>query len=314
MRLRVFDVTQATVITPDVGMIDTAREPFNVVARNLKSIADRGIWLSPFRGVPPVNGIPVLDVVYLDASHRVTGLDKEYQANAVAFDADSINGDKADSALVLPTGSAEASRIQAGDQLRFSDAVTGLLWASDIVGIANAEQQDAEGGTAQGQISPKSESEAAGQVQRDYSPEPEPKPGALRRALGWLVGVKPLRRGSDRRKGTRRAIPGLVAYFWTGGAPKAYEVANISTEGFYLLTEERWMPGTAILVTLQIGSVTKGEPDTRISVQCKVVWAGSDGVGFEYDTSGTGNLKSGFHVSDVEELVQLQRFLQRLKG
>jgi hypothetical protein len=86
----------------------------------------------------------------------------------------------------------------------------------------------------------------------------------------------------DRRRADRQSLPGLIAYFFTGGAPEPHKVGNISVTGFYLHTEERWMPGTVIRMTLQkLGS--KGEdPSDTITVNSKIVRWGPDGEGFEF--------------------------------
>ena len=76
--------------------------------------------------------------------------------------------------------------------------------------------------------------------------------------LRWL--------STDRRGSKRHPLPGLVAYYWTGGAPQAFHIADISTNGLYLLTDERWFPGTMILMTLQRTNTDGDDPDDFISV------------------------------------------------
>jgi hypothetical protein len=106
-------------------------------------------------------------------------------------------------------------------------------------------------------------------------------------------------------------IPGSVAYFSLGN-PRAQEVSNISTDGFYVRTEDRWPQGTSLLVGLQIINPMSHEVEARISVQSKVVRAGSDGVGFTYDDEAAQrNPRLG--LTNPEQLVQLQKFLQRIQ-
>jgi hypothetical protein len=76
----------------------------------------------------------------------------------------------------------------------------------------------------------------------------EEKPSLKVRFLHWLF---PLPAASDRRRGERLPALGLVAYYWTGGAPQPYQLGDVSQSGLYLLTEERWLPGTRIVMTLQ---------------------------------------------------------------
>ena len=64
----------------------------------------------------------------------------------------------------------------------------------------------------------------------------------------------------------------------------SHEIRNISATGFYLLTRERWHPGTLVTMTLQRSDVAKENSGTEhyISVLSKVVRLGQDGVGFAF--------------------------------
>ncbi len=86
----------------------------------------------------------------------------------------------------------------------------------------------------------------------------------------------------DQRRGERMPFPNMIAFFWTGGVPKPYKIGNISVSGFYLMTDERWSPGTVIRMTLQRGDLTADNPRDAITVFAKVVRWGPDGEGFEF--------------------------------
>jgi hypothetical protein len=73
----------------------------------------------------------------------------------------------------------------------------------------------------------------------------------------------------------------MIAHYFTGGAPKPHQVADVSMSGFYLLTEDRWMIGTMIQMTLQ-KPVARGQQKQSINVLSRVVRRGSDGVGAEF--------------------------------
>jgi len=112
--------------------------------------------------------------------------------------------------------------------------------------------------------------------------------GSLKtRFLRWLNSQP-----SDRRIATRHPLPGLVAYHWTGGAPKAYHVGNLSESGFYLLTEERPFPGTIVLMTLQRTDTTGENPGDSVAVRSKVVHWGADGVGLEFIFAASADSRS----------------------
>ena len=86
----------------------------------------------------------------------------------------------------------------------------------------------------------------------------------------------------DRRKNQRQISPPLVAYYWDGASPSAHPIRDISPTGLYLLTEQRWYPGTMITMTLQrIGNANSASGDS-VAVQSKVVRLGADGVGLAF--------------------------------
>ena len=89
---------------------------------------------------------------------------------------------------------------------------------------------------------------------------------------------------SEHRKAQRLKSPMLVAYYWDGSTPASHDIQNISSTGFYLLTRERWHPGTIVTMTLQRTSKTHVDfvKDNHIAVMSKVVRLGEDGVGFTF--------------------------------
>lgn len=94
----------------------------------------------------------------------------------------------------------------------------------------------------------------------------------------WLNPTAP---PSDRRRAHRRYVPGMIAHYYTGGSPRPHDIADISMTGFYLLTEDRWMPDTMIQMTLQ-KPCAKGERKQSITVLSRIVRKGSDGVAAEF--------------------------------
>ena len=85
----------------------------------------------------------------------------------------------------------------------------------------------------------------------------EPGIKAVRPPKNWLERWW----SPDPRKAPRELAPGLAAYYWNGAAPKAHAVRDISPTGLYVVTEERWYPGTLVLMTLQ--RTDDGETDRR---------------------------------------------------
>jgi hypothetical protein len=89
---------------------------------------------------------------------------------------------------------------------------------------------------------------------------------------------------SDHRKAERLEAPMLVAYYWDGSIPEGHEVRNISSTGFYLVTRERWHPGTVITVTLQRTDIPDATSSSEgyITVLSKVIRLDEEGVGFVF--------------------------------
>jgi len=110
------------------------------------------------------------------------------------------------------------------------------------------------------------------------------------RFLCWLYPDLHLDKVKEKRSEERRAVrlpaPGLVAYFFTGGAPRPHPIKDISVTGFYMITNERWLPGTIVRVTLQmIDARAEGGRDS-VTVHSRVVRWGPDGGGFEFVLPG----------------------------
>ncbi len=84
----------------------------------------------------------------------------------------------------------------------------------------------------------------------------------------------------DPRNNSRESLSGLIAYYFTGGVSVGHPVRDISPTGMYIVTGERWYPGTVIRVTL----TDRHNPiaERSITVNAKSVRWGSDGVGLEF--------------------------------
>jgi hypothetical protein len=88
------------------------------------------------------------------------------------------------------------------------------------------------------------------------------------------------------RRAPRLPTPGLVGYFYTGGRSKPAEIKDLSVMGFFMKTEERWLPGTVIRITLQTMVGDEENPGESITVHSRVVQWGPEGGGFEFVLPG----------------------------
>jgi hypothetical protein len=101
----------------------------------------------------------------------------------------------------------------------------------------------------------------------------------------------------------------MVAHYFTGGAPKPKNVADISMSGMYLLTDDRWMPGTMIQMTLQ-KPCASGEKKQSINVLSRIVRRGSDGVAIEFIMpEALPHISHDIQPSQATDKFALARFL-----
>jgi uncharacterized membrane protein (UPF0127 family) len=96
----------------------------------------------------------------------------------------------------------------------------------------------------------------------------------------WISAMR------ERRASARMSIP-LVAYYWNGGVSQAYPVNSVSAVGAYLVTPDRWYPGTVVRLTFQYdaeylqSTPIMGDPASAVTVRAKFIRSGPDGVGVQ---------------------------------
>jgi hypothetical protein len=243
-----------------------------------------GLWLLPFRGIPVADVRVPLDLIYLDEDCRVIEAVELFPTYRV-----SPSSPPAASVLALPTHTIFSSHTQAGDQVVFGLAEE---IESDLARIFASSG----GGSGAQEMAAHSLQEFHHDEDRpdvkNTAPQPEEvpvetppwKPKASK-PKSWLqrwLSPEP----EDPRKATREALPGLAAYFFTGGTPKPHAILNISSTGLYVLTEERWYPGTIIQMTLKKASNEGTRIESSISLLAKANRWGNDGVGLSFVVRG----------------------------
>lgn len=280
-----------------------------------------GLWMVPFKGIPTAS-VPVpLDLLYLDADCRVIEAVEFFPTFRV-----SPSSPPAASLLALPVHSVFASHSQPGDQIAFGlfEEVEHELAQLFGPNASASAVQDAIGVLDKPVPSP-----VAAPVQEEHPFQAEPpavqpavtlpvaepaQPEPWKKETGkpksWLQKLlhpEP----PEPRKASRAALPGLIAHFWTGGAPQAHPIRDISSTGLYVLTEERWYPGTMIQMTLKKTGSGGAKTDFSISLMAKSSRWGNDGVGLEFVVRDPRKPLSA-QVEGVDR-EQLDRFLERLK-
>ncbi len=102
-------------------------------------------------------------------------------------------------------------------------------------------------------------------------------------------------------------------WYWTGAAPEATVIRDISSAGLYLLTKERWYPGTVVRMTLQRTDGEKETSDCSIVVEARVIWSDTDGVSLAFVLPTTRNQRGKYWKQDtVTNKKNLEHFLSQL--
>ncbi|MGA8743509.1 MAG: PilZ domain-containing protein [Terracidiphilus sp.] len=311
----VYNQTRESFLSLGVSIADTAAKQLKVLMENFSIRADAGLWLTPFRGVPATKGLTPVDLIYLDDENRVIQAIESFPNHAIE-----PTREQPASALVLAGHTIFSTQTQPGDTL--------FICAADEMEerLARSSNGAAFKPVATAPIGAKSASAAVADISSEFDQAVELQAAQQRLAekdvaeadavqsVSWFIRF--LRwLSTDRRGSKRHPLPGLVAYYWTGGAPQAFHIADISTNGLYLLTDERWFPGTMILMTLQRTNTDGDDPDDFISVLTKVIRWGTDGVGLSFVPSNTVDLNSGESLPETGVGKKaLHRFIQRVQA
>jgi hypothetical protein len=142
--------------------------------------------------------------------------------------------------------------------------------------------------------------------------QPWKKPAQSKNWFARLFEPDPV----DPRIALRESLPGLIAYFFTGGTPMGHAVRDISVTGMYVVTHERWYPGTVVRITL----TDRHSPTVQrsITVNARAVRSGSDGVGVEFvlDVQNRRNSSTpeGMELTNCVDPAQIEEFLRIYKS
>jgi len=132
---------------------------------------------------------------------------------------------------------------------------------------------------------------------------PRAKDPLMKRLMRWIV--------PDQRVASRHGMPPVVAYLGLVRSSKVYKIGDISIAGFYMLTEERWIPGTGFPVTLE--RTDSGAMGETLTVYSTTVRNGADGVGFTFLQPADQEQQQGEAQGTTRmDLTKLAQFLKGL--
>jgi hypothetical protein len=298
-----------------------------------------GIWLTPFRGILASDADVPLDLLYLDGDCRVLDAVEFFPTFRV-----SPASPPAASVLALPSHSIFSSQTQRGDQLILCGAeemkwrLEQLSHTGNMAGGVPHEQSSSVPGPVLVREEPKKaavsalvreESTTAALpasldlpvapvVQAPAPPQPpaakpwvKPAGKSAKSPLGWLERWLFPNPAGSRRAG-REPVAGLVAHFFTGGAPQAHDIRDISATGLYVVTTERWYPGTVIRMTLSKPDTGQPPSERSITIQARAVRWGNDGVGLQFVVEPSRKPNRGqLSTPDSVDSKRLDHFLKR---
>jgi len=286
-------------------------------ARPLKS--GEGVWMTPFRGIPAAAMPAPLDLIYLDQECRVIDTVESFPTFQV-----SASSPQPESVLALPAHSIYSSQTQPGDQLvlcvaeemerqleRLTSPRSDMGAEPIITGAALLREKPLwSGGPGLLELENRNGSgphEEEPTYEMDLT---QPSVRSIRQPRNWLQRWW----SPDPRKAPRTTAPGLAAYYWNGAAPAAHSVRDVSSSGLYVVTEERWYPGTLVLMTLQRTKAEEELEERSIAVQSRAVRWGPDGVGLQFILHDRRDQRNGkAPILDAAGRKEFDRFLRQLK-
>jgi len=314
-KLCVYNRTRECFLGLDVTAADL---PFAEIKEVIEKLALRfgeGLWMSPFRGIPETGESIPLDLVYLNEQCRVIDVVESYPT----FRVTPLSMHPA-SVLAVPTHTIYSSQTQPGDQLlvcaaeemeqrlrQFTDSSSAP--GSELTAALLREQPLWSGGPGLVQLSDRSPEERAIAGKAHEMGLLEPGARTARPPKNWLERWW----SPDPRRAPRLPAPDLAAYYWNGGPPRVRPIKDISSTGLYVVTEERWYPGTLILMTLQQADAGESSAERAIAVHSRAVRWGNDGVGLQFILSDEGTpVKGNWPLVKGADRKNLDRFLKQL--
>jgi hypothetical protein len=326
-RLCAYNQTRECFLGLEVAAADLSYAGLRELLGKLALKSGEGLWMKPFREIPETSMRAPLDLICLDEDCHVLDVVESFPTFRIP-----PSSPRANSVLALPAHSIYSSQTQPGDQLVLcvaEEMQRRLERLSSASGVSGGVQSAVllrgkplwSGGPGITELEDRSRKNSAG-VQRPKSEQPyemglvEPGMKDVKPPKSWLErwwSPDP-RKAPDPRRAPRTVSPGLAAYYWTGASPRAHTIKDVSVSGLYVVTEERWYPGTLILMTLQETASGLESIEHSITVHSRAIRWGTDGVGLQFVPQDTPAPNSGLNpLVKGADSKELDLFLERLR-
>lgn len=307
-----YDQTRERFLSNEVEVANISKAMLEARLSALTSSSGVALWIVPLRGLSSTSFRLPVDLVYLNENYLVIDAVESFPISLVSSPIP-----PAASVLALPIRTIASVGIQPGDQLilcspeemeqrlkelqepkaetqRSPHLADGQSTASpadrpiqgssgsipqweDRIQLETFDENPSAGGPSPAPSAPQEPDSAPDPAQSVSPAQPESKYPSLPK--NWwqrfLAGEPP-----EPRKAQRQPLPGLVAYFFTGGPAVAHQIRNMSATGLYVFTQERWYLGTILRMTLT--DQREQTVERSITVYAQAVRWGSDGVGLHF--------------------------------
>ena len=339
-----YNETREHFLSSDVEVADFSAATLDARLLALTPGSGVALWILPFRGIHPASVRVPLDLIYLDRNCVVLDTVESFPIFP-----ESPSSSLAASLVVLPAETITPIRVCSGDRFLFCSPDEMRRRLNHLVSarrdnpvnqdlgrgpVSFPADQPGAGANANllkwevpsgGKASPEKASldtSADATSLPPPAPAPSSPPGTseparktTKASKNWWHGLWN-RDPVEPRKASRETPPWLIAYFFTGGAPVAHPVRDISLAGLYVVTDEGWYLGTIVRITLT--DQREQTVDRSFTLNAKVVRRGNDGAGLlfllddEKDIRSTQTPRLEDEVERVSK-VRLKQFLRRLK-
>ena len=300
-----YNGTREQFLAANVELVDLPPETLYDRLATLTPETKTAFWLAPFHGISPDRVGSPIDLVYLDRNYcvlEVVELFPIFQPTYLAQMAETV--------LALPAQAIVSSGTVAQDQLILCSPqkLKKRLRALETSAARALEKENPSSNpfSMSAQVPPPSKTSVklakwedlpqqnrlpeSAPVQASVQAPPAPsapkqtsKPVRERSKIAldtsgprknWLARwLEP----PDPRYSKRESMPWIVAYFFNGGPPVPNSIRDISLDGMFLYTTERWYLGTIVRVTLSDQRLPSAVRSIAVNAMA-VRWA-EDGVG-----------------------------------
>ena len=114
------------------------------------------------------------------------------------------------------------------------------------------------------------------------------------------------------RRDLRFLVDELEVVYFTNTQQKHARIKDLSATGLYILTKDRWAPGTSLPLTVKRWRLQEESPQTALRLRAKVVRHGKDGLGLEF-SNGKSNAAAWSSLAEMPNAAALTDGLAMLR-